>query len=140
MYIYVYVYVYIYHHHCSVPCVIALATMDFHLSQVQVLEIVFVGLSFRNHTDILSGIFSLCLPMPYPLNFPLVTKDSNAFLPITCAKNSACLFLASLTSDLVVPTLSSTSSFLILSTYGSLSICEETTSQSHLIDFLSPCG
>ena len=107
-----------YHHYHSVPCFIALATMDLHLSRFQVHEIVFVGLSFCNHTVTLSSIFSPCLPLLLFLSvFPVVTKCSNSFLLTTCPKNTACLFLASLTNDLLVPALSSTSSLLILSTY-----------------------
>ena len=110
-------------HHHSVPCFIAFATMDLHLSRFQVHEIVCVGLSFCSHTVILSSIFSLCLPLLLcPSIFPVVTICSNSFLLITCPKNTACLFLASLTNDLIVPAFSSTSSFLILSTYEILSI------------------
>ena len=105
------------------PCFIALATMDLHLSRFQVHEIVCVGLSFCNHTVILSSILSLCLPLLlFSSICPVVTKCSNSFLLITCPKNTACLFLASLTDYLVVPALSSTSSFLILPTYEILSI------------------
>ena len=68
-------------HHHSLPCLIALATMDLHLSRFQVHEIVCVGLSFCNHTVILSSIFSLCVPLLlFPSIFPIVTKCSNSFL------------------------------------------------------------
>ena len=66
-------------------------------------------------------LLSLSAPASFSINFPCVTKCFNSFHLIICPKNTGCLFLASLTNDLVVPVLSSTSSFIILSTYAILS-------------------
>ena len=108
-----------YHHH-SVLC---LATMNLNFSRFQVLEIVCVGLSFHNHTVIRSSILSICLLLvPFPSIFPVVTKCSNSLLLILYPKSTTCLFLASLTSNVIAPVLSSNSSFLKLSTYEICSI------------------
>ena len=103
------------------PCFIALATMDLHLSRFQVHEIVCAGLFFCNHIVTLSSIFSLCLPLILFLSlFPIVILRFQFFSSHYVHKEH-CLSLPFLSSDLVAPAHSSTSSFPVLSTYEILS-------------------
>lgn len=63
----------------------------------------------------------------------------NSYLLITWPKNTASPVLASLTSDLIVHALSSTSWFLILFKCEILSILRINHPQSPKVDLLSPC-